>query len=230
MSPGEWYSSLPDANWLEQSKPAMKCTWEVFPDVPYGGNSWDSLMLVCRFWRSLALTSSCLWQTVDIFKDTWWLDLALEYPNSQVREWMVWREVVRKHRGGGIGRYERDGGDDGSDSEGEDDEGGITQNVASALPSVGWRASPHNRRWSKQLYGNKKEHMPESEPPRRPTRLDKGRSWSDSYTPDLFFYDSLLKTLMPTLFDLKLTLRLLKQGDQQSSLPSIADCYSCCQN
>ncbi|EIW52593.1 uncharacterized protein TRAVEDRAFT_74969 [Trametes versicolor FP-101664 SS1] len=41
------------------------------------GTLWIPLMLVCRFWRELALATPSLWQTVDVHKNLRWLELAL---------------------------------------------------------------------------------------------------------------------------------------------------------
>ncbi len=38
---------------------------------------WIPLMLVCRFWRELALATPSLWRTVDVYKNLLWLELAL---------------------------------------------------------------------------------------------------------------------------------------------------------
>ncbi|KAI0631406.1 hypothetical protein C8Q77DRAFT_132732 [Trametes polyzona] len=41
-------------------------------------NHWVSLMLVCRFWRELALATPYLWQEIDVRSSTKWLQLALQ--------------------------------------------------------------------------------------------------------------------------------------------------------
>ncbi|OJT04012.1 hypothetical protein TRAPUB_5341 [Trametes pubescens] len=46
------------------------------------GSSWAPLMLVCRFWRELILVTPSLWQEIDIYGQTQWLELALLRSNE----------------------------------------------------------------------------------------------------------------------------------------------------
>ncbi|KAI0752308.1 hypothetical protein C8Q80DRAFT_441681 [Daedaleopsis nitida] len=47
---------------------------------------WSFLMLVCRHWRAVALATPTLWQVIDVFKTTNWLELALERSHDAVLE------------------------------------------------------------------------------------------------------------------------------------------------